>query len=61
VWEWTIDCAERSYVVGGGCRKHSLRGYGWGTVMVPLDTEAATYDYPDHRAYDVGFRVARSL
>jgi formylglycine-generating enzyme required for sulfatase activity len=61
VWEWTIDCAERSYVVGGGCRKHSLRGYGWGTVMVPLDTEAATYDYPDHRAYDVGFRVARPL
>ena len=61
VWEWTIDCAERSYVVGGGCRKHSLRGYGWGTVMVPLDTEAATYDYPDHRTYDVGFRVARPL
>jgi formylglycine-generating enzyme required for sulfatase activity/uncharacterized caspase-like protein len=70
VWEWVQDCWNGSYNgaptngsawTTGDCGRRVLRGGGWGSRPGDLRAARRSHDTTGHRAYELGFRLARTL
>ncbi len=69
--EWVEDCYERSlehipidgsaYTPGDTCARRAFRGGSWFDSYAGISPAARSWDTPDHRETNVGFRVARTL
>lgn len=70
VWEWTLDCWNKSHVsaptdgsprLTGNCQKPVIKGGSW--YYIPKNQRPAWRAKNDHRAksYGIGFRVVREL
>jgi formylglycine-generating enzyme required for sulfatase activity len=70
VWEWVQDNWHEDYAgaptdgavrSGGDTTQRAKRGGGWYSHATEIRSASRQGDQPDHRAADIGFRVARGL
>ena len=71
VWEWVEDCWHPNYegapedgsawITPGDCKDRVIRGGSWAGYSIGLRSALRFFFSTDDHAYDVGFRVARTL
>ena len=70
VWEWTQDCANRSYTgapangdawAQGDCNRHVMRGGAWDSPAGALRSANRCLFVSAYRVSNNGFRVAKTL